>query len=52
MQLVQDVPTWMFLRWLPQMIAFLPNSRLKESLMATLVRIAGDFPQAVLWPIM
>lgn len=42
----------MFLRWLPQIIAFLPNSKLKESLLATLVRTATDYPQAVLWPIM
>ncbi|KAJ3051099.1 hypothetical protein HK097_007924 [Rhizophlyctis rosea] len=46
----EGIPTWMFLRWLPQMTALLDKSS-GSVLIPTLRKIANDYPQALYAPL-
>lgn len=45
---VGSVPSWPFLRWLPQALAHLPNV---PALQKPLQDLATDYPQALFWPL-
>ncbi|KAI8803070.1 hypothetical protein BJ742DRAFT_830456 [Cladochytrium replicatum] len=44
-----NVPTWMFLRWLPQMTAALSTS-VAEPVSIILLRVASEYPNALFFP--
>ena len=46
---LEQVPTWMFLRWIPQLVARLPHASSSSPIVSIVVRIARTFPTALFW---
>lgn len=46
---VQKVPTWMFIRWISQMMGLLDKPQ-ASAVVAVLIRIADEYPQALFYP--
>lgn len=44
----RDVPSWTFLRWVPQILALLPKPGVGSLVLPVLLRLAHDYPQALL----
>lgn len=47
----ERVPEWQFLRWLPQMTAYISDEPSGRAVVAGLARVAAKFPQAVYYPL-
>ncbi|VEN60084.1 unnamed protein product [Callosobruchus maculatus] len=48
-QLANEIPTWMFLGWIPQILASMDSSKI-FALSDIIIRIAETYPQAIVYP--
>jgi len=45
---VKEIPSWMFIRWISQLVGVINNQ--PESIIPILRRLASDYPQAIYYP--